>query len=322
MDGGGRLAGSVGVAGSLLLAAPPGRLRLPTLPVWGRRPDGSGRPSRRFREPGFAARSLARRWPTIAFWGLVLGAAAITGARVGGEYDTFVARYGTPLDIAGRLAGFSIDTITFSGVDQLNRQEVLDASGVTERNSLIFLNAASVRDRLKAVPLVRDVTVRKLFPNSLFFDVTERKAAAIWQKDGQLSVVAADGVAIDQVHDARFNGLPFIVGPAANEHLGEFNDLVAFSGELRDHIKAGVYVGERRWTLQTDAGVELMLPEVDPKGALASFLAFERSAKLLDKDVITLDLRIPGRITARLSEDAAAARAAMLAKRPKKVMKE
>jgi cell division protein FtsQ len=65
-----------------------------------------------------------------------------------------------------------------------------------------------------------------------------------------------------------------------------------------------------------------MLPEVEPKVALADFVVFERTAKLLDKDVLTLDLRIPGRITARLSEDAAAARAAMLAKRPKKAMTE
>ena len=321
MDGGGRLVGSVGVAGSLVLTDSPAWPRLPGFSA--PRPHAElPRAGRRFHEPGFAARALTRYWPSVAFAALILGSAALYGARMGGEYDSFVARYGTPLDIAGRLAGFEIDTVTLSGVDQLNRQEVLDASGVSERNSLLFLNAAAVRDRLKAVPLVHDVSVRKLFPNSLFFDIVERKAAAIWQKDGKLSVVAADGVAIDEVHDARFNALPFIVGSAANEHLREFTDLVETAGDLRGRIRAGIYVGERRWTLQMDSGVLLMLPEVDPKGALADFAAVERTDKLLDKDVITLDLRMPGRITARLSEDAAAARAAMLAKRPKKVMKE
>jgi cell division protein FtsQ len=321
MDGGGRLVGSVGVAGSLLLTDSTAWPRLPGFTSRRSRTEAP-RSGRRYREPGFATRALTRYWPSVAFAALVLGSAGLYGARTGGEYDAFAARYGTPLDIMGRLVGFEIDTITISGVDQLNRQEVLEASGVTERNSLIFLNAAAVRDRLKAVPLVRDVSVRKLFPNSLFFDITERKAAAIWQKNGKLSVVAADGVAIDEVHDARFNALPFIVGPAANDHLQEFTDLVETAGELRDRIRAGIYVGERRWTLQMDSGVLLMLPEVNPKAALADFAVIERADKLLDKDVITLDLRIPGRITARLSEDAAAARAAMLAKRPKKVMKE
>ena len=322
MDGGGRLVGSVGVAGSLLLVDPPGRLRLPTFAFLGKTDRAQARPVGRFREPRFTDRALSRHWPAMAFVLSVLAASALYGARVGGEYDAFVGHYGTPADIVARLAGFEIDTVTISGIDQLNRQEVLDASGVSERNSLLLLNAANVRNRLQAVPLVRDVAVRKLFPNSLYFDITERKAAAIWQKNGQLSVVAADGVAIDEVHDARFNALPFIVGPAANEHLREFTDLIDAAGDLRDRIKAGVYVGERRWTLQMDTGVELMLPEADPKAALTQFAILEHEAKLLGKDVLTLDLRLPGRITARLSEDAAAARAAMLAKRPKKAQTE
>jgi cell division protein FtsQ len=252
----------------------------------------------------------------------VLSSTGLYGARIGGEYDAFVGRYGTPSDIAARMLGFEIDTITISGLNQLNQTEVLDASGVSSRNSLLLLNAAEVRDRLKAVPLVRDVAVRKLFPNSLIFDITERKAAALWQKDGQLSVVAADGVAIDQVRDSRFNTLPFIVGPGDNAHLKEFNDLIEAAGDLRDRIKAGIYVGERRWTLQMNSGVEVMLPEIEPKAALAQLAALDRTSKVIDKDVLSLDLRIAGRVTARLSEEAAAARAEMLAKKPKKVMKE
>ena len=126
----------------------------------------------------------------------------------------------------------------------------------------------------------------------------ERDAAALWQKDGQLSLIAADGVPIDTVEDNRFNGLPFLVGDGANERLGEFEALLASAGTLKDKIRAGVLVGQRRWTLQMDSGGEVELPE-------------------LEKDVISIDLRIPGRITARLSEDSAAQRAESLAKRPK-----
>ena len=252
----------------------------------------------------------------------VLGGTLLYGAHLGGEYDGFVAANGSPADMVGKLLGFEIDSVTISGLDELNQGEVLDAAGVSDRNSLLFLDAADVRNRLKAVPLVRDVTVRKLFPNNLLVDIKERDAAALWQKDGQVSVVASDGVAIDAVHDSRFNGLPFVVGAGANAHLPEFNALLAASGDLRDRIKAGIYVGERRWTLQMDSGVDVLLPEIDPGTALSRLVSLDRVSKLVDKDVLWLDLRIPGRVTARLSEDAAAARAAMLSKKPKKVMKE
>jgi cell division protein FtsQ len=139
----------------------------------------------------------------------------------------------------------------------------------------------------------------------------------VWQRDGQLKLVSSDGTPIDAVRDDRFNALPFVVGDGANERVGEFQSLLAAAGELRDQVRAGVLVGQRRWTLQMGSGVEVELPEVDAVNTLKRLAEIERQSKILEKDVISIDLRIPGRITARLSEDAAAARATMLAKRPK-----
>ena len=325
MDGGGRLLGSGAGGGEFLLAGGPGAgFRFPAFRFpWTTRPStdvrGKARARRRRAE---RASAFSRSWIGAALVLGVLGGTLIYGARLGGEYDSFVAAKGSPSDIVGKLLGFEIDSISISGLDQLNKAEVLEAAGLSDRNSLLFLDAAEVRNRLRAVPLVRDVVVRKLFPDSLMLDLKERGAVALWQKGGQLSVVASDGVAIDTVHDSRFNGLPFVVGDGANTHLGEFASLLNAAGDLRDRIKAGIYVGGRRWTLQMDSGVEVMLPEIDPKTALARLAALDHASKIVDKDVRWLDLRIAGRVTARLSEDAAAARAAMLAKKPKKVSKE
>ena len=317
MDGGGRLLGSVSGAGNLVLAdSGLTALRFPALF------HARGKAAPRARHKPIRSSVLSRSWIGMALIASVIGGSFLYASVLGGEYQTFVARNGAPLDLAAKLLGFEIDQIRIAGLNELTTDEVLKAADVSERNSLLFLDAADVRAKLRQVPLVRDVTVRKLFPNDLSFQIEERNAAGIWQKDGLLSVVASDGVAIDGVHDNRFNDLPFVVGPAANAHLAEFKALVDTAGDLRDRIKAGVYIGERRWTLQLDSGVELMLPEVDPKAALLRFATLERAGHLTDKDVISLDLRIPGRVTARLSEDAAAARAEMLAKRPKKATKE
>ena len=131
------------------------------------------------------------------------------------------------------------------------------------------------------------------------------------------SLIAADGTPIDAVRDDRFNGLPFVVGEGANARVAEFGALLAAAGELRDRVRAGVLVGGRRWTLQMESGVEVQLPELDALDTLKRLADIERQSRILEKDVISIDLRIPGRITARLTEDAAAQRAAMLAKRPK-----
>ncbi len=61
------------------------------------------------------------------------------------------------------------------------------------------------------------------------------------------------------------------------------------------------------------------LPELEAYKALASLDGLETDHKVLEKDVLAIDLRMPDRLTFRLSADAAAARTAALAKKtPKK----
>ena len=271
-------------------------------------------------------RSIAEpRQRPMPGWGtalvvVLMAATGLYGTVRGGQYATYVAENGAPADLVAKALGFSIDTVTISGLKSLTPGEILRDGGVSARNSLALLDAGALRDRLKAVPLVQDVSVRKLFPNDLHVSVTERDAAAVWQKDGQLQLVSSDGTPIDAVRDDRFNSLPFVVGDGANIRVGEFQSLLGAAGELRDQVRAGVLVGQRRWTLQMDSGIEVELPEVDAVDTLKRLAEIERQSRILEKDVVSIDLRIPGRITARLTEDAAAARAAMLAKRPKRKM--
>lgn len=248
---------------------------------------------------------------------LLLGCTGLYGAVRNGEYGAFVAAHGQPGDIAARALGFSIDAVTITGLKALTPAEILRDGGVGPENSLALLDANALRDRLKAVPLVQDASVRKLFPGDLRISVTERDAAAVWQKDGVLSLISADGTSIDAVRDDRFNALPFVVGDGANARLGEFQALLAAVGELRPKVRAGVLVAGRRWNLQMDTGIEVQLPELEAIDTLKRLADIERQSRILEKDVISIDLRIPGRITARLSEDAAAQRAENLAKRPK-----
>ena len=122
---------------------------------------------------------------------------------------------------------------------------------------------------------------------------------------------------IDSLRDDRFASLPFVVGDGANTKVPEFLAVLDKAGDLRSRIVAGIRVGDRRWDLKMDNGLRVSLPETDPGAAVATLAALDKSGKLLDKDLVSLDLRMPGRITVRLSEDAAAARVAALAKKPK-----
>jgi cell division protein FtsQ len=239
---------------------------------------------------------------------VMLGVGAI-GAVAGGHYQAFVEREGGIGDFLARAIGFDIATVTISGQVEMREPEILADAGISPRNSLLFLDVAQARARLEAIPLIKQASVRKLYPDRIIINLVERTPSALWQKDGQVRTISADGAIIDDMRDQRFAALPFVVGEGANDRLSEFTALLNASEELRPKIRAGVLIGERRWNLKMTSGVDVKLPELNALGAMAMLLKLQRQSRILDKDVLSLDLRVEGKAFARLSEDAAAARA-------------
>src|SRR6202047_1890898 len=239
----------------------------------------------------------------------LLAAAGASGAVKGGHYAAFVAAEGEPADILAKALGFSIKAVTIAGERELKEQDILAIAGIGPRNSLLFLDVAKIRERLKQLPLVKEAAVTKLYPDRLLIEIDERQPFALWQCDGQVQIVAADSVPLAAMHDQRFIHLPLVVGAGANEKLDQYLALLETAGDLRERIVAGVLVAGRRWTLKTANGIDVLLPEIEPEAALARLDDLQRTAHVLDKDILSLDFRQPGRVVARLAPEAAAERA-------------
>src|ERR1700724_2749461 len=272
-------------------------------------------PPARQPRPGLRHKILARLAGPVAgacFSLALLAAAGSYGAVKGGHYAAFVAAEGEPADIFAKALGFSIKAVTIAGERELKEQDILAVAGIGSRNSLLFLEVAKIRERLKQLPLVKEAAVTKLYPDRLLIEIEERQPFALWQCDGQVQIVAADGVPVAAMRDRRFIHLPLVVGAGANEKLDQYLALLETAGDLRERIVAGVLVAGRRWTLKTTNGIDVLLPEMDPEAALARLVDLQRTSHVLDKDILSLDFRQPGRVVARLAQEAAAERAAML----------
>jgi cell division protein FtsQ len=260
---------------------------------------------------------LARRGTGACLSLALFTAVGAYGTVKGGHYGAFVAKEGEPADILAKALGFSIKAVTISGERELKEQDILMVAGIGPRNSLLFLDVAKIREKLKRLALVKEAAVTKLYPDRLLIEIEERQPFALWQCDGEVKIVAADGVTLGPMRDKRFIHLPFVVGAGANEKLDQYMAVLDAAGDLRDKIVAGVRVAGRRWTLKTANGIDILLPEMEPEAAVARLAELQRAYHLLDKDIVSLDLRQPGRLIARLTEEAASERAAALASKSK-----
>jgi cell division protein FtsQ len=243
----------------------------------------------------------------IALTMAVLLGAALLGVACGGQLDAAAAQYGGVEDWVARALRLGVRIVTVSGATHLSESRILAIAGVDGKKSLPFFDVAQARARLEADPLIKQASVRKLYPDRIVIDIVERTPYAVWQKDGDVRAIAADGAPIDAVGDGRYADLPFVVGEGANGRVREFVALLDAMAELKPRVEAGVLVDQRRWNLRLKSGVDVKLPESDPEAAIAELLALERQSRILEKDALALDFRVPGRVFVRLSEEAAAA---------------
>jgi cell division protein FtsQ len=283
--------------------------------------DRAERLDARARNPNRAIAFLERHVPRrlgAALTVIVLGGAAALGLITGGHVDTAVAALSDTRNALANAAGFRITSVTVKGRKQLTQDEVLAAGGVNGRSSLLFLDAAGVRDSLKRDPWIADATVLKLYPGALQIDITERRPFALWQENGKLSVIADDGVVLEPYVTQRFASLPLVVGKGAETRAKDFLALVAKYPVVNDQLKAAIFVGERRWNLRLKDGLDIRLPETDVGHALAALMKYDKEDKLLSRDITAIDMRLPDRLTVRLSEEAAKAREEQFKKSNKK----
>jgi cell division protein FtsQ len=252
-------------------------------------------------------RYLPHRVGVIATVVLLLGSAGF-GIVKGGHLEEFTAALSDSRNAMANSAGFRITTVGINGRKQLSQDEILAIGGVNGRSSLLFLDAAAVRDRLKANPWISDATVLKFYPGQLRIDIVERSAFALWQQDGRLSVIADDGAVLEPYVSRRFLTLPLVVGKGAETRARDFLALLARYPQVSSVTKAAIFVGERRWNLRLKDGLDIRLPENEVGNALAALSKLDKDDRLFSRDIVAVDMRLPDRLTVQLSDDAAKAR--------------
>ena len=260
-----------------------------------------------------------RRGTGTAAAALLLFGALTYGAVRGGHLPAVLDELADMRNAVANAVGFRIASIALAGERHVTREEILTTAGVTGRTSLLFLDATAARARLLTNPWIAEATVLKLYPGRLHIAVTERAAFALWQRSGKVMVIAEDGTVVEPYVSKRFANLPLVVGAGAETQAKDFLAVIARYPALRDQVQAVVLIAERRWNLRLKSGIDVRLPETGIDTALQTLIQLDRDKKLLSRDIAAVDLRLPDRVTVRLSDEAAQARDdALKAAKPKR----
>ena len=205
----------------------------------------------------------------------------------------------TRLQQFAAVQGFAVQSILVEGRENTD-PDVLRALVNIERGDSIFaFDPMEVKELIERISWVREAHVERRLPDTVYIGLVERKPLALWQNKGKIRLIDVDGVTLADSKLEKFAGLVILVGEDAPKHAPELLRLLHVEPVLKDRVEAATWVGERRWDLKTKNGISVKMPEGDLGLALHRLAKAQEEDGLLDKDIESVDLREPDRITIR-----------------------
>lgn len=234
--------------------------------------------------------------------------AVVGGGVVGGviawKSGTFQAATAAVEDhvvAASAAFGLTVQDVLVEGRSETPRDDILAALALARGTPLLTVDPESARARIEALPWVKTAVVERHLPDTIFVRLTERAPVALWQKDGRLAAVDADGRVLTRDDLGRFRELPIVIGDDAPRAARSILGVLAAEPDLYHRIEALTYVGARRWDVRLAGGIQIQLPETDPGRAWAKLADADRREQLLARDISAVDMRLPDRLVVRLA---------------------
>ncbi|MBO6562039.1 MAG: FtsQ-type POTRA domain-containing protein [Nisaea sp.] len=260
------------------------------------------------RRPARRPRLSARRMRQVL---IGTGFAALTAIVAGTGWHAArtgaIGQLAAAIDDAGIAVsnelGLVVSDILVEGRYRTERSDLVSAIATDRGTPILGVDLAALKARVDALPWVRTATIERRLPDTLFVRLEERTPLALWQRDGELTLIDDLGVEVPGQNPRRFADLPIVVSDEAPVRARSFLALLAREPDLNKRVRAVTWIGERRWNVRLDTGVDIELPERAPEKAWSHLAQLQRDHHVLDRDVVAIDLRLPNQLVVRVAPD-------------------
>lgn len=278
-------------------------------------PQGARKAALRDPAPSRWSYRWHRLWLTPAFRGFVrIGLPVLALVAATGLWLHDDARRASVLglweDVNGAFRSrpeFMVGLMSVEGASPVLADSIRRALDLQLPTSSFEIDLAAARVVIEAFDAVERADLRILPGGILQVDVTERQPAVLW-RDGPETLWMLDGTG-HRIARLTARGLradlPLIAGVGAAAAVPEALALFAAADPIAARVRGLIRMGERRWDLVLDRDQRILLPAEDPIRALEAMLALHAAQGLLDRDLLAVDLRLPGRNIVRMAPEAA-----------------
>jgi cell division protein FtsQ len=250
----------------------------------------------------------------VVFCGVAVAGAAWLGSSLWDAKEAFAST----ADSTASNAGFAVEHVNVAALPNspalsAARMQEVQAMVVPQgRHSVLSLDPKDVQARVEGLDWVASARVRRLWPSTMIVEIARRQGYARWLENGEVAVIDSNGERLLADRASDHPELPLVVGKGAGPAAEPLLIALESLPQLRAHLKQLVRVGDRRWNVELTSGTIVALPENNAPQSMAQLETLQNQYALLDRPVVGIDLRTPGRMAVRVHPELAGGEHSML----------
>ncbi len=204
----------------------------------------------------------------------------------------------------GEGLGLEVQQVILEGRRNTPTDMIRAALGVSRGDPMLDFSPEAARARIETIAWVQTAHVERRLPGTILVRIEERRPFAIWQNSGRFVIIDREGRVVATDGLDQFGPLPLLVGTGADTMGAGLHDMLKAQPEVADRVQAMVRIHERRWNLRLHNGADVLLPEGAEAAAIQRLAELQREARLLDRPLAAIDLRLPDRLVLRPTRQA------------------
>jgi cell division protein FtsQ len=204
----------------------------------------------------------------------------------------------------GEGLGLEVQHVILEGRRNTPTDMIRAALGVARGDPMLEFSPEQARARIETIAWVQQAHVERRLPGTILVRIEERRPFAIWQNNGHFVIIDREGRVVASDGLDQFGPLPLLVGTGADTTGAALHDMLRQQPEVAERVQAMVRIHERRWNLRLHNGTDVLLPEGHEAVAIQRLGELQREARLLDRPLAAIDLRLPDRLVLRPTRQA------------------
>ena len=198
---------------------------------------------------------------------------------------------------------FLLNQIKINGSEKSNinliKEEIYNYA-----SDLLSLDLHEIKEIIEQEKWIKRVNLKKIYPSTLVLDIIENNPYAILRDKEKYYLLDIDGTIITEKNkDYELENFIIISGDESPLALkGLIKELNIHFHELISQLSKLDFVEKRRWNLTLKNNLLIKLPDSEVDNALKNLKNLFIEEKVLQSNIIEIDLRIEGRASLRVDE--------------------